>query len=495
MKYLPSDWKAGKPLPKGWDVADAIDDGWTEQDILSFLRETLREWPFDLTPPPAPQPPPKPVKQEIHQDQAKPAESEVVHMATRTSYTGSAEGWQGQMIHGSNAEHKPSSPFNWFMMMVNHPDFAGMFSFDTFRQTVMVTKRPPWEDGDGFGDVDFTPRRLRDSDYTNSAYHLERLGFTPTSATIISSVHSVAERTSFDPLEGYLNSVKWDGHPRVDGFFTNYLGVREVEYAQIVSRRYLLSAVARALQPGCKVDTMPIIEGPQGLMKSTSLRALFGDEFFSDEISDISSKDAMIEMSGVWCIEIAEMHRMSNAETNAVKKFLSRQIDRYRPPYGRSVVEVPRRVVLAGTINPDGNPYLKDPTGARRFWPLRAAKIDIEAIRRDRDQIWAEAVSRFRGGEAYWIQADEQRIVEDEQAMRTDVDIWTDAVMRATEGQRRVRLTDILTQIGVPAKDANQLHAQRIGRIMARAGWKVERDGPQAAVVYRKKDEDPPPDW
>lgn len=496
MKYRFADWQNGEPLPKGWDAADAIEDGWSPEDILVFLRSTVRAWPFDMdTPTPPPPPPVKPVKQEKQTQQEKPAKSEVVNFSSGATYEGPS-GWMGSLIHNEQGYPKATSPSNWASFLENSPEVAGLLSFDSFRQVIVVTRRPPWEikEGEVIDEV-WNPRPLRDTDYAFAAFCLEKLNMTPTPKTVIDIVHAVASKSSFDPLEGYLKGLKWDGVERVNGYFGKYLGVENAEYAKIVSRRFLVSSVARALDPGCKVDTMPIIEGPQGLMKSSSLRALFGDEFFSDEISDIGSKDAMIEMSGVWCIEIAEMHRMNNAETNAVKKFLSRQVDRYRPPYGRSVVEVPRRVVLAGTINPDGNPYLKDSTGARRFWPMLATKVDLEGIYRDRDQIWAEAVHLFQQGEKHWVQADEAQIVENEQSLRTDVDVWTDAVARAIDGQRRIRLTEVLGQLGLTSRDATQMHAARIGRIMARLGWDVQRDAARGSIIYVKKEEAPPPGW
>ena len=348
----------------------------------------------------------------------------------------------------------------------------GVLAFDAFKMNVMLMRCPPWEDAGSH----WEPRTLRDSDFANAAMWLEGLYMTPKSTTIVPIMAAVAEKIQFERLSEYLDGQSWDGVKRLDRLVCDYLGGAETKYNSIIGTRYLISAVARGLKPGCKVDTMPILEGTQGAMKSSALRDLFGREFFTDELSDIGSKDAMMEMAGVWGIEVAEMHRFSAAETNQVKKFLSRQTDRYRPPYGRSVIEAPRRVVLAGTINPEGSSYLKDPTGARRFWPVVVGSIDLDLINRDRDQLWAEAVVEFRKGTAWWVQTDEDDEVEAEQSKRTDTDVWTDAIADFVKVRTEVYQNEILKEVGVPLKDADYRHAARVGRVMKKLGWDMGRD-------------------
>jgi putative DNA primase/helicase len=182
--------------------------------------------------------------------------------------------------------------------------------------------------------------------------------------------------------------------------------------------------------PGVKVDCALIFEGKQGIGKSSALRMLFdGDSrgWFTDEIAELGSKDAAMQMAGIWCIELAELDAMRRAEVSRLKAFLTRTNDRYRPPYGRIVVDVPRQCVFAGTVN--DSEYLRDPTGGRRFWPVKCGTIDIRGLCQARDQLFAEAVSRYRRGEKWFLH--EKELIEDateEQSARQLQHPWEEPI-------------------------------------------------------------------
>jgi len=488
----------------GWDCADAIDGGWTKDGLDRFMRETVRPWspppepepeppaPLDPPPPPAGRPDPistgRPVTEARTTQQEQPASATVTQLHTRKKVPAD-DGWMLQLVFNEEGKLKPSITKNWALFLEHHPDIAGTFAWDAFKLRVVLQRKPPWERGNGW-----EPRVLQDRDYSEAVMWLEGRNMTPKASNIAAVIQTVAEHNSFDRLREYLDGLEWDRKPRIATWLSYYLGLEDCEYARAVGTRWLISSVARGLSPGCKVDTMPILEGPQGAKKSTALRALYGDEFFTDELSDIGGKDALMEMQGVWGIEVAEMHRFNASETNAVKKFLSRQTDRYRPPYGRSVIEAPRRCVLNGTINPEGNAYLRDPTGARRFWPLTVGSIDIEGLQQDRDQLWAEAVALYRDGTPWWVQEGEQAAVEAEQEKRTDVDVWVDLIVPVLNdvpvknGQRSIAQIDIFAALGIPKKDADWRHAGRVGRIMKKLQWTSSRDRQDGEdrVVFRR---------
>ena len=200
--------------------------------------------------------------------------------------------------------------------------------------------------------------------------------------------------------------------------------------------RWMISAVARIMQPGAKVDHMLILEGPQGGRSRARSRCSPVLSWFTDELAEIGSKDAAQQMRGIWIIEIAELDAISRAEVSRIKAFLTRTTDRYRPPYERYVVEVPRQCVFAGSVNPDT--YLRDETGNRRFWPVRCGTHRSRRASRDRDQLWAEAVVRYRDGAIWWL--DEPELIADaktEQDQRYQADAWDARIDRWLVYERR----------------------------------------------------------
>ena len=206
----------------------------------------------------------------------------------------------------------------------------------------------------------------------------------------------------------------------------DYLGTERNDYAEEVGARWLTSAVARIYRPGAKADCCLILEGRQGLKKSTALRTIAG-EWFTDEIADLGSKDAAMQTRGVWIIEIAELDSLGRPEVSKVKAFMSRACDRFRPPYGRRLIESPRQCVFAGSVNQSS--YLRDETGGRRFWPASCTRILIDELARDRDQLWAEAVLRFRGGSVWWLDSVElNRIAQQEQSDRYEGNPWDEVI-------------------------------------------------------------------
>ncbi|WP_232478999.1 VapE domain-containing protein [Roseomonas rosulenta] len=302
--------------------------------------------------------------------------------------------------------------------------FAGALVFDEFAQEILVTRALPWEPAGST-----LPRAWGDADDVRCAEWLQRHEINVPPVVVGRSVVAVARNIRVHPVRDYLTALAWDGTPRLDAWAVTYLGAADTPLNRAMAPLWMISAVARIMRPGCKADHMLILEGPQGIRKSTALKVLASEPWFTDELAELGSKDAAQQMRGVWIIEMAELDAMGQADVSRIKAFLSRTTDRYRPPYERYVVTVPRQCVLAGTVNPDT--YLRDETGNRRFWPVRCGAIDLDGLRRDRDQLWAEAVARFKAGAPWWL--DDRELVAlagVEQEARYQADAWDARIER-----------------------------------------------------------------
>jgi predicted P-loop ATPase len=273
------------------------------------------------------------------------------------------------------------------------------------------------------------------------------------------AVEQRSRERSFHPVRNYLNHVAdtWDRRDRLSTFAATYLGAEHSEYARTVATMFLISMVARIYRPGCKVDHMLVLEGPQGAMKSTVCRVL-GAEYFSDALPDIEKggKDVSIHLRGKWLIEVSEMHAMGRAEASQLKAFITRDTERFRPPHGRLEVIEPRQCVFIGTTNKDA--YLRDDTGGRRFWPLVCGHIDSSALARDRDQLFGEAVHRFHVGEPWWPDKEfEKAYIAPQQALRYEADAWEGAIEDYVRNLQRITISDV-------ACNALQIETKRLGR-------------------------------
>jgi predicted P-loop ATPase len=239
-----------------------------------------------------------------------------------------------------------------------------------------------------------------------------------------------------------------------------------------MGKAWLVSAVARALKPGCKADCALVLEGRQGAGKSSILRTLAGDDWFYDGLRDMHGKDASAALRGKWIIELPELSAMRRSDIEGVKAFLSRTEERYRPAYGRTEVIEPRRCVFAGTTN--RNDYLTDDTGGRRFWPVVVGAVDLEALKRDQEQLWAEAVALFRSGENWWLDQADEKAAAAVVSTRAADDPWTADVLRVVDGMSETSTRDVFQMLDIPLDRQTRPDAMRIGGILTRAGWSRE---------------------
>lgn len=317
-------------------------------------------------------------------------------------------------------------------------------------------------------------------------------------STVTDAVAMVSKKNRYNPLKDRLNGLEWDGVERIDSWMTDFLDVKEDIFTKGVGRKFLISAVARALRPGCKVDTILVLEGDQGRGKSTACSILCMDkEWFGDNMPDVSSgKPAYEYLQGKWIIEVAELNAMNKAESIKTKSFLSSPTDRYRASYGRYSQDYHRGCVFIATCNPEGG-YLEDATGSRRFWPVTVGNIDVAGLQAITEQLWAEAVAAFKSDEGWWLNAntDIDKAAKEAQDARHFDDLWlpyvkayvtniptnadNGSVKSIKEWDMRAKSLEyidltylIVDAIGKPLHQVSKIDRNRVGKILTYMGWK-----------------------
>lgn len=362
--------------------------------------------------------------------------------------------------------------------------WAGAFAEDKFKQQVSLMRQSPWENNCT------TPVAWHENDTLHLTEWLQQQGVPAARINTEDAVKMVASENSFHPVREYFNGLVWDGRARISSWLTYFLGADDTPFNQAVGARWLVSAVARVMRPGCKADCMLILEGPQGSYKSSVFRSL-AEPWFTDEIADLGSKDAAQQLRGVWIIELAELDVMSRAESARIKAWVSRSTDRYRPSYGHTVIDFPRQCIFAGTCN--RSDYLRDDTGGRRFWPVRIGTIDIHALRAERDQLWAEALTRFNSGDKWWLHETDliADAVEIQEARRTP-DAWEDLIIEWLSDRPNLQETTsahIMGDcLGLPKDRWTRADQMRVASALSIAGWRharVTRNGKRLWVFRR----------
>jgi predicted P-loop ATPase len=297
------------------------------------------------------------------------------------------------------------------------PELQGRFALNTLSDQIEVVNDLPWRDEGHCGE-------LMEFDIIELVAWLNEQGLEPSKETTFDAIVAVARRNSFNPLQDYLQQVgaRWDGNQRLDTDLLIWFTVKPTVFARAAIKRFMISAVARAMTPGCKVDTMLVLEGGQGAGKSTALSMLASFPYFLDSMAKLSKgKEAQEQLRGKWIIEMAELDALGMRERTAVKAFLSQRSDNYRAPYAKLSKDYPRSAIFAGTTNE--TQWLNDPTGGRRFWPVKVeGQIKIGMIEEYRDQLWAEAYTAWEAGEQWHLTDDEEAAAKVEQEKRRSAD-------------------------------------------------------------------------
>lgn len=331
--------------------------------------------------------------------------------------------WKAQLdVNGEMIPKKTLA--NVITILSCDPRWRGVIAYDAFGDCEVSLKPPPVRDQDRPEDHGAGDWSEEDSSRTVAWLSTEHWLDVPTKV-VDQAVSVVARRRVVHPVRDYLSSLTWDGTPRLDRMLATYFMAADTEYSRGISSRWMISAVARIFEPGCQADCTLILESRQhGTGKSTGLEELAGKAWFSSTGLHIGDKDSYQNLRRKWIYELGELVGLRGRELHRYKNFLSERVSNYRASYGRRNKDIPRQCIFAGTTNEDE--YLDDRTGNRRFWPVKVrGYLDRDAIRRDRDQLWAEAVARYRAGEPWHVDTPRfRKLCEEEQAQRVQEDPW-----------------------------------------------------------------------
>ncbi len=350
--------------------------------------------------------------------------------------------------------------FNLSIILANDPDF------DKFKRTRFndLTKRLELPDG--------TP--IDTPTLTELAGDIE--GAYKTSLIQIDTIQRVLEligtQRRFHPIKDWLEALPpWDRTPRIESLFATYYGSRDSAFVRSVGRNLMIAAIARIFAPGCKHDHVVVLEGMQGIGKSTSIQTLFGTEWATTARADISSKDFISGILGFWAIELSELSSLRRSQVEAIKAVISATEDDVRLPYRRDTKRYPRQCVFIASTNEDA--YLQDRTGNRRFWPVRCSSVDLDGLARDREQLFAEALFRFRAGEDWWtVPVEEAR---QEQESRVQVDAWAELIGPWLLTKEEVTPNELFEYLEIERSRRGHGESTRLGVVMKSLRWKKKR--------------------
>ncbi len=404
--------------------------------------------------------------------------------------------WKSELLYRVNSKGDTvieNVMDNVVTYLKHDPAWKGVLALNLLSKRITAIKDPPFKFDRGNG------AQWKDTDTLQVKMWFERnTQLRPNTNTVFEAIDTVSALNAFDPMIDYFKSLKkHEGESIIDTWIIDFFGAEDTPFNRAVGAKWLISAVARAHDPGCKVDTVLVLEGDQGLKKSRVLGQLCPDPtWFADGFSDIGTKSLSEDLEGKWIIEMAELDGIRKHDINKVKAFISRAVENYRPAYGRYSRSSPRRCVFAGTVNPGGSGYLTDETGNRRFWPVKCVKKAPELTAEMRDAMWAEARDRYRAGEKWHLEGDMEIHAKAATDERSVVDAWHDLVTAEIHEKNDTSFDELLGALGVEKKDRDQVKVKRVGRILRLAGWvKYQKVWPDKKRTWRFRRPSDDPCW
>lgn len=447
--------------PDGWDAADAIAEGWDRDAIVAWIGREGGKYlvPFTL--------PAEPVEQATAAPPSDVAPATPVPRAPEPpSVRDERTLWQSLGLETNVGNGVPPANEDTVDRVLSHPTHAGRFWFDTFLQRPMTNLPAGWTAMDTIDQ----PRSITDADFSSLTVYLQRsLRLHKMSAgRARAGLELYVFKNQRNCAQEWLNGLTWDGVDRIGSMLTVAFGAEDSDYTMAVSQNFLIGMVARVLSPGCQVDYMPILEGAQGNGKSSALRALGGD-FFTESTEGVETKDFLQNLRGKMLVEIGELHQFNKADVAKIKQVITNRVDTYRASYGRTAGDYPRQCVFAGTTNRDD--WNADDTGARRFWRVRTGNIDVAWVTANRTQLFAEAVTRYKAGEAYWRVPDlEAKRLQNDARER---EIWHDAIAQFIRTREFVTPAEVLVDSALAIQAGNHTREmnRRVCAVLRLEGW------------------------
>jgi putative DNA primase/helicase len=412
---------------------------------------------------------------------SKPALAAEVPSTPPPASADPADDWQIMLLKKGYSTAANDCRENVSMVLEHDPALVGLVGWDEFAGRRVKLQASPWA-------ADLSEWSETD-DFELGLYLARKYGMVIKAASMIEqAVAYVAQKNCFNPVKNYLDAVAWDGTPRLATWVRDVMGADDNPYHALVGRIFILSMVARAYLPGCKMDTTPVFEGEQGRGKSTAMAVLGGD-WYKDTPFKIGDKDSYLQIQGAWLYELSELDSLNKAEATEIKVFLSSKDDDFREPYGRRTKNYPRRTCFAGTTNQ--SEYFKDTTGNRRFLPVRCGEINIPLLKEIRDQLFAEAVRLFQDG-AEWhpTRKESEELINEQLDARMLEDAWEKRIRMYLNGiaesddaipRQRVDVVDsyelITRALHIEIGKVSQAKSEstRVGNIMKKFGWPKEK--------------------
>lgn len=430
--------------PKGFNAAVALKDGWTFAKLVDWAKPRAEVIPF--------------ISELV--EESPPTDSQYA----RLEKAGLAMTKDGKPI--CNAA-------NVVRLLKNDPTYAGHIWHDTFTNETL-------------SDLDGLVRPWTDSKTTALMIRLQDdLGMhRVTSSMVHDAIGYFADSDSRHQVRDWLKSLVWDGEERLHGFFTSYMGADPSISIGAFGKNFWVLMVKRAMRPGCQADYMVVLEGSQGIGKTRAMQVI-GGKWYAEVGITADSEDFERQLQGKLLVEIAELNSFTKSDQSRIKQIITKRVDRYREKYGRTALDHPRSCILVGTTNE--SEWIKDQTGGRRFWPVKCGRIDFEALKKDREQLFAEALWRLdEGDEGYIVPEEETKALQDE---RRESHPWEEALETELRGRESVTLNDAMTYLKIPVERMNSASGKTVAHILRRLGFsaKVSRIQGELKRIWNKE--------